>query len=68
MPEKGVYYNYKINKTEEIKKMFTVWMFDDTTCDDVQVFAGSLADRLAYVDGDTDLYIQMPDGFTVYAD
>ena len=48
--------------------MFTVWMFNDTTCDDVQVFAGSLADCLAYVDGDTNLYIQMPDGFTVYTD
>ena len=46
--------------------MFTVWAFDDAVCDDVQVFAGTLDACLAYVDGDTEYYIQMPDGFTVY--
>jgi hypothetical protein len=36
--------------------------------DDVMVFSGSLADCLAYVDGDDELYITEPDGFTVYED
>jgi hypothetical protein len=43
-------------------------MFDDACVDDVMVFSGSLADCLAYVDGDDELYITEPDGFTVYED
>ncbi len=46
--------------------MYTVWTFDNASCDDVQVFSGSLANCLAFVDGDSDYYIQLPDGFTVY--
>ena len=48
--------------------MYTVWTCDYACCDDVMVFSGTLADCLSYVDGDTDFYIVMPDGFTVYGD
>lgn len=48
--------------------MYTVWMFDDACCDEMMVFSGSLADCLAYVDGDDEFYITEPDGFTVYED
>ena len=48
--------------------MYTVWMTDDACGDEMMVFEGTLADCLAYVgDDDEDgLYIQEPDGFTVY--
>lgn len=46
--------------------MYTVWMFDAMDCTDVCVFAGTLPECLSYVDGDKELYIQLPDGFSVY--
>ena len=47
--------------------MYSVWTYDDATCDDKLVFSGTLAQCVAYVDGDTDeFYIVQPDGFSVY--
>lgn len=45
--------------------MYTVYTYDDATCDDVCVYAGSLAGCRYYVNGDDDFYIVAPDGFTV---
>ena len=50
---------------EVSKMMYTVWTYDDMTCDDVQVFEGSLAECQDYVDGSSEFYIVEPDGFTV---
>lgn len=49
--------------------MYTVWMFDDATMDDMMIYAGSLAACQAYAaeaqaDGD-DCYVVAPDGYTV---
>lgn len=48
--------------------MYTVWMTDDAVCDDVMVFAGSLAECVEYIADDEfdEMYIVEPDGFTVY--
>ena len=46
--------------------MYTVWMFDEADCTDVCVFAGDLSECLSYADGAEELYIQLPDGFSVY--
>ena len=48
--------------------MYTVCFFDESTMDDAVLFSGTLADCLAYAEGDSELYIVEPDGFTVYAD
>lgn len=47
--------------------MYTVWTYDDTTCDDMMVFEGTLIECLEYVEADEDeeFYIVEPDGFTV---
>lgn len=47
--------------------MYTVWTYDDATCDDIMVFEGTLAECLEYVEADEDeeFYIVEPDGFTV---
>jgi hypothetical protein len=47
--------------------MYTVWTFDDATCDDMMVFEGTLAQCIDYVgdDEDDEFYIVEPDGFTV---
>lgn len=47
-------------------KMFTVYTYDEMAMDDVVVFEGTLAECVAYVDGDEELYIVEPDGFTVW--
>ena len=58
--------------------MYTVCFFDESTMDDAVLFSGSvclrhelrrlpLAECLSYVDGDAEMYIVEPDGFTVYA-
>ena len=46
--------------------MYTVWTYDDATCDDEMIFEGTLTECISYVDGDTEFYIVEPDGFTVY--
>jgi hypothetical protein len=48
-------------------KMYTVWTFDDATCDDMMVFEGTLAQCIDYVgdDEDDEFYIVEHDGFTV---
>ena len=48
--------------------MYTVWTYDDVTCDEMMVFEGSLTECLAYVEDDEydEFYIVEPDGFTVY--
>jgi len=47
--------------------MYTVWGADDMFCDEMQVFAGTLDECLAYVEGfEDEFYIVEPDGFTVY--
>lgn len=45
--------------------MYSVWTYDDASCDDVRVFTGSLDACRDYVDGDPDFYIVAPDGFSV---
>lgn len=47
--------------------MYTVWTYDDATCDDMMVFEGTLTECLEYVEADEDeeFYIVEPDGFTV---
>lgn len=47
--------------------MYTVWTYDDATCDDMMVFEGTLTECLKYVEADEDeeFYIVEPDGFTV---
>ena len=47
--------------------MYTVWTFDDATCDDMMVFEGTLTECLDYVGDDVDdeFYIVEPDGFSV---
>lgn len=47
--------------------MYTVWTYDDATCDDMMVFEGTLTECEEYVDGDVEFYIVEPDGFTVVA-
>ena len=73
--DKPLFYCYNIDiekrKTEkqkgrEKKMMYTVWTYDDATCDDEMVFEGTLTECISYVDGDTEFYIVEPDGFTVY--
>ena len=46
--------------------MYTVWNYDDATCDDKMIFEGTLTECIEYVDDDIELYIVEPDGFTVY--
>ena len=46
--------------------MYTVWTYDDATCDDEKVFEGTLTECIEYVDDDIEFYIVEPDGFTVY--
>lgn len=46
--------------------MYTVWTYDDATCDDVMVFQGTLSQCRDYVGDDVDeFYVEAPDGFTV---
>lgn len=45
--------------------MFTVMMYDECVMDAVELFAGSLDECRAFIDGDDDLYIVEPDGFSV---
>ena len=48
--------------------MFTVYAYDDATCDDIIVFSGSLNACKTFVSNnndDDDLYIVSSDGFTV---
>lgn len=47
--------------------MYTVWTYDDATCDDMMVFEGTLTECLEYVEADEDeeFYIVEPDGFSV---
>lgn len=46
--------------------MYTVWTFDDATCDDMMVFEGTLTECEAYVYGfEDEFYIVEPDGFSV---
>jgi hypothetical protein len=62
-------YNQKETRTHTRKgekKMFTVWTADEMMNDDVMVFEGTLEECENYVDGDTELYIVEPDGFTVH--
>ena len=47
--------------------MYTVCFFDEFACDDVAIFEGTLEQCITFVDGDDELYIVEPDGFTVYA-
>lgn len=47
--------------------MYTVMWFDEATQDDMTVFTGTLDECTAYVDGDDELFIVEPDGFTVVA-
>ena len=49
----------------EKKKMFTVWCEDGMMADEMMVFEGTFEECVEYIDGDTDLYIVAPDGFTV---
>ena len=50
---------------EETKMTYTVWTYDDATCDDMMVFEGTLTECVEYVDGDEEFYIVEPNGFTV---
>lgn len=45
--------------------MYSVMYFDEACWDDLIVFVGSLDDCRTYVDGDDELFIVAPDGFTV---
>lgn len=44
--------------------MHTVWTYDDMTCDDMQIFEGSLTECQDYIEGEPEFYIVEPDGFT----
>lgn len=46
--------------------MYTVWTYDDATCDGMMVFEGTLAECREYIKGseDEEFYIVAPDGFT----
>lgn len=49
--------------------MYSVWTLDGLWLDDVMVLEGTLEECLDYVTKDEypeELYILMPDGFTVY--
>ena len=46
--------------------MFTVMGYDEAVMDEVEMFEGTLEECEAFVDGDEELYIVEPDGFTVH--
>lgn len=46
--------------------MYTVWTADEMMNDEMMVFEGTLEECENYVNGDEELYIVEPDGFTVH--